>query len=73
MKTFRGWLLNQRHRHDPVGDLARDLREDREFRGRTVDSLRERMYEMGACDGAMVALERAAGEYSRFQAEVTHP
>ena len=70
-QTFRGWLLAQRRRQDPVGDLARDLKEDREFRGRTVGSLRERMIDLGACDLAMVALERAAVEYSQTQGEVT--
>ena len=29
MTTFRSWLLGQKHRDDPIGDLARELSRDR--------------------------------------------
>lgn len=63
--TFRTWLWAQRRREDPIGDLARDVRLDRQLRGRplTPRRLAQRLQEAGACEGAEVALERATQEY----------
>jgi uncharacterized protein YozE (UPF0346 family) len=29
--SFKTWLLRQQHRDDPVGDLARDVAQDKHF------------------------------------------
>jgi hypothetical protein len=53
--TYSEWLMTQRKRNTPVGDLARDAEDDRriqagfETRGHLVAYLTSR----GACDGAV--------------------
>jgi uncharacterized protein YozE (UPF0346 family) len=55
-RSFRQWLLAQRKRNDPVGDLARDFLGDDEA-GRTTDTelfayLRKRLPEKELVDEA---------------------
>jgi hypothetical protein len=74
--TFNTWLLGQTHRDDPIGDLARDHKQDlqdyhQQHPGERAPftaglrPLQERLDELGACEGAVRALERAAAEYTR--------
>jgi len=62
---FAAWLTTQSSRNDPVGDLARDLRDDDGFRGRTVLDVRRRLTTLGACEAAHAALTLAAVEHGR--------
>jgi hypothetical protein len=65
--TFRVWLLRQQGRRDPVGDLARDTAADVKDGGLCgrwgARRLAVRMRELGACEGATLALKRALREY----------
>lgn len=64
--TFRRWLQQQCRRRDPVGDIARDVRDDddlKDVRGLTPKSLRRYMQSVGACEAALVALDRARCEF----------
>lgn len=66
--TFTTWLLGQVKRHDPVGDLARDVEHDRSengWRGTCVGGLRRRMERLGACDSALATLHDAEQEWHR--------
>jgi len=62
---FRPWLNKQREREDPVGDIARDMREDSCAKGlRSRSGLRKHIEEKhGASDAAVAALERAWEEW----------
>jgi hypothetical protein len=69
---FDQWLLAQVERPDPVGDSARDFRQDRfdhraegkRLSVKTADELLDHLYEHFACPGAIEAVERAAVEYA---------
>lgn len=63
--TFTGWLSKQRHRDDPVGDLARDVRRDPTWprRAQTLRTFERYLDNRDACLGAMKALKRAWSEY----------
>jgi hypothetical protein len=57
---FKTWLLQQVDRNDPIGDLARDLRDD--GTAGVVSMTRfETTYQM--CDAARRALKAARREY----------
>ena len=63
---FKSWLIkNHLHDRNPVGDLARDVKEDKKFPSRTNDRERIEMYLefCGACDGCMEAFDRAWTEF----------
>ena len=66
-QTFTSWLYQQRHRDDPVGDLASDAWADRHRgQGNTPRSYRgwkRHLSSCGACDGAYRALLRAWTEW----------
>ena len=63
-KTFYMWLRQQRWRDDEIGDLARDIWDDRRnIRERTVGGIRARMLTAGACREALEALDTAVAEY----------
>jgi len=68
---FRSWLLDQIDRGDPVADLAKDIRDDREFRGRTVAALELRMGRCGACSQAFEALKEAELEWRAYRRSVS--
>jgi len=71
--SFRDWLHKQRHRDDPVGDLAKDVESETSgerieygrvrTRPRTLRGWEEHIENAGACDGAILALHRAWKEY----------
>jgi uncharacterized protein YozE (UPF0346 family) len=63
--TFFRWLLQQRHRQDAVGDLARDAGRDPSFgrRSRTPQSTERHLTGQGACDGAIRAAAAAWVEF----------
>jgi hypothetical protein len=59
-QTFEAWLLRQVDRDDPVGDLAKDYRDDRHDGKLTYSYLLSR----GACDAAIEAFHRAKREFA---------
>lgn len=64
--SFLTWLLSQRPRNDPVGDLARDVSTYRRLpRVETYHALRAHLEKMHACDGALRALRLARSEYEK--------
>jgi hypothetical protein len=73
MKTknnFSVWLRAQVHRDDPVGDVARDFRDDPEGAGiRSIEAFKRRLQELRACEGAYRSLEQALAEW---RAEARH-
>jgi hypothetical protein len=75
-RTFDAWLRDQVRREDAIGDLARDYKQDcrdhhaehlgeRAWFGESPLALRERLEELGACNDAFTALERAAAEWAQ--------
>jgi hypothetical protein len=73
MSAFGTFLKKQRHRDDPVGDLARDFLQDlsmchiRPSTFLTSMKLRKRLTKMGACPDALEALDRANSEWTAFK------
>lgn len=65
--TFYGWIIKNHIRdHSPVGDLARDMRDDREFPHRAdKQKILDYLEYCGACDGCMDAFGKAWAEYER--------
>ncbi len=80
---FWDWLMAQRKRSDPIGDLARDaymdVRDGDDSQPprhcRTVRGTKSRwlsyLRQQGACEGALRAAERAIGEWAGLGAGVT--
>lgn len=64
-ETFNDYLLRQVLRWDPVGDLGRDVREDKDWpkRGRTLAHFETYLEKRGACSGAIDALYAAWKDY----------
>lgn len=64
--TFRAWLLKQRKRRDPVGDLGRDAFHDHQLPKRldTLANAEAYLRVCGACRGAHMAMCRAWREWS---------
>lgn len=63
-QSFYMWLRQQRWRDDEIGDLARDIWDDRRnIRERTVNGIYLRMLTAGACLEAFQALDNAISEY----------
>lgn len=66
---FESWLIKQKHRDDPIGDLAKDfisakiIREDRKCNKEMLDK-------WGACQAAYDALDKAKQEYNNTQKKV---
>lgn len=62
--TFRDWLISQKHRHEPIGDLALDVSWDDCSRVTgTMPDLYAHITEHEPCTGAWRALTRAMGEW----------
>jgi len=68
---FHRWLMLQIKRDSPVGDLARDAKTDFGYRGGwpfdaiDIDAYRQYLLRMGACDGALDALDDAWEEWAQ--------
>ena len=70
-RSFFAWLRLQRKRFGRIGDLARDVAQDRRdgWKGRTIESLIRRLGELDACDGAVDTVGIAVAEWVRFRGE----
>ena len=73
--TFHGWLMKNRWRADPIGDLARDAWRDQGWprRGKAVAEFRAYLVKRGSCPSALRALRRAWTEYQLFTEGVAWP
>jgi hypothetical protein len=73
--TFQGWLRRQRHRDDPVGDLAQDAVHDRQKpHGHTTRLAWLRyLVRLNAGPGALRACQRAWDEYEEACGHVPQP
>jgi hypothetical protein len=61
---FRAWLHRQRHRQDPIGDIARDIAEDRCAAGLGTRQLRHHIeHTHDAIPAALDAYDRALQEW----------
>lgn len=63
---FSDYLRQQVRRDDAIGDLARDAARDPTLStcsGFTAQFLRARLLQLGACEGALLALDRARAEH----------
>lgn len=66
--TFRKWLLKQRRRQDPVGDLARDLwqcGQDCRVYPSTAPDIIAHMWSHGASQNALDTADRAVKEFNK--------
>ena len=67
--TFYEWLIEQRRRNDPVGDLSRDFRRDQDLpANKSYQHLLSHLWDVHACDGAIDAMRRARREWIRSTA-----
>jgi hypothetical protein len=65
--TFERWLLRQRKRDDPIGDLANDFQAAKIMRPSTRQKCDiAHLDKWGACDDAYKTLKRAKKEYEKF-------
>jgi uncharacterized protein YozE (UPF0346 family) len=69
--SFYRWLSGQKHRTDPVGDLARDAVADAQFpRCKTRRcEFEDYFWSVGASKSAIVALRRAWTEYRKARTQ----
>lgn len=62
--TFRAWLSQQTERDDPVGDLARDVAQDKDYRVTTPEGLHRHVTVIaGPLSPALAAVTRAGCEW----------
>lgn len=65
--TFEAWLKKQKHRDDPVGDLAQDFIGFCKFNNlKRVECNRDHLLRNKACRGAFSALAQAKNEYRKI-------
>lgn len=66
MNNFYDWLAAYRNEGSPIGDLARDVAEDRSWPAGENDpqTLYEHLEDVGASDAALSTLEDAYEQYS---------
>ena len=68
--SFLNWVLQQAHRDDPVGDLARESKRVVAwcggFEGESAKHVADNMAKFGACDAAWAALRDAKREYRGY-------
>ena len=71
--TFKAWLMLQMKREDPVGNLARDVHQDRTWPA-TQDMVKLRQYlaKRGSAGNAGSALDQAYSDYQK-QGERNRP
>ncbi len=63
---FKAWLIQQRKRADPVGDLARDVIKDRTWPPtQDMVKLREHLKQRVAAESILSALDQAYAEYQK--------
>jgi uncharacterized protein YozE (UPF0346 family) len=69
--SFKTWLLRQQHRDDPVGDLARDVAQDKHFprRNAKLRTLVRYLDEQWDIPAALEALHRAQEEWAKLQTQ----
>lgn len=66
LPSFNHWLRRQHQRDDRIGDLARDVRQDRQWPGcRTLAGFQRYLGQRNACSAAVESLAAAWTEYSR--------
>ncbi len=64
--TFKAWLMQQKKRTDPVGDLTREILKDPTWPStQDMVKLRQHLVKRGAADGALSALDQAYEEYQK--------
>ena len=64
--TFRGWLIKKHLKtKGPIGDLARDIKDDKDFPKKCNDGqkIKDYLYDCGACQGCLDAFSDAWKEY----------
>jgi len=66
---FYGWLKKQRKRDDPIGDIARDAMEDRDFprRAKSLTVYVDYLEDINACGDAISALHTCWQEYQVYK------
>jgi len=71
--SFRAWVMDQQHRDDPMGDLARDLAADRSLgQVRTPQGILRHLQAADAWDGNLAAFRRALKEWQSPPVDRTH-
>ncbi|WP_240450181.1 YozE family protein [Streptomyces sp. S1] len=71
-KNFRTWLMEHVGDDTPLGDLARDVRADRQWPQDEPESFElynEHLESMRACSDALVTLKEAWGLYEGIPAQ----
>jgi uncharacterized protein YozE (UPF0346 family) len=70
---FYTWLMHNRWRADPVGDIARDVHSDKNWpkRANSWAAVKDAL-PASACDGAQRALEAAWAEYELYVGGSSH-
>ena len=67
-EKYVSWLINNyKNNNCPIGDLARDIIEDRKQNGihiQTYKRMKKRMENLNACNNALNALDNS---YTKFQ------
>ncbi len=65
MDSFFSWLMHQQGRHDPTGDLARDVALDHRWPSEAceLEEVLDYLGEVGAMDRACAAASAAWAEY----------
>ena len=64
---FKKWLVsNFKNEHGPIGDLARDVKDDKDFpaRAKRRQTIEEYLESCGACYGCMNAFDKAWSLYA---------
>ena len=66
--TFTKWLKKHKDDNTPLGDLARDVSEDKDFpKTKSSNKILEYLESKGACDGAISAFKDAWKLYTAEQ------
>lgn len=70
---FYDWLMHNRHRADPIGDLARDVNTDARWpkEANSWSSVQKALPD-NACEGAVHALRRAWDEFELYVGGKSH-
>ena len=74
---FIPWLLEQKYRDEPIGDLASDLAGDMEYNDDInatshFEELKSHLYSMNACCDAISALKEAYKEWRYMRRTYRH-